>query len=421
MSASRFTLPGYTLFIGLRYSFSRKRNRFTALIAMISMLGMVLGVASLITVLSVMNGFSGELRGRILSLVPHGYVESTEPEGLRDWAALAADLTDQPGILAASPYLSEKVILGGARILRGGVLTAIDPASEARVSRFPESMVAGQLADLETQPFGVVLGASLSRILRVGIGDRVEVTVPRLTVTPLGLFPRSKRLVVVGLFEIGAQPDTYQAYVSLETGQKLFGMPGRVQGIQLHTEDLFAAPETLAGLAGSLPDQLRTRDWSQTQGSLFTAVKMEKIMVSVLLLSVVAVAAFNIVSTLAMSVAEKRRDIAVLRTMGARAAGVMAIFVAHGLGLALVGISVGAALGILLALNIADITAFLESMLGVKLFDPSVYFISELPAELMAGDVIAVVFASLLLSLMATLYPAWRAARIAPAEVLRYE
>ena len=198
-------------------------------------------------------------------------------------------------------------------------------------------------------------------------------------------------------------------------------MPGRVQGIQLHTRDLFSAPAVLAQLQSDLPPGLQTRDWSQTQGSLFTAVKMEKIMVSVLLLSVVAVAAFNIVSTLAMSVAEKRRDIAVLRTMGARAAGVMAIFVAHGLALAIVGISIGAVLGVALALNIADITAFLEATLGVKLFDPSVYFISELPAQLLPVDVLVVVSASLLLSLVATVYPAWRAARVAPAEVLRYE
>ena len=209
--------------------------------------------------------------------------------------------------------------------------------------------------------------------------------------------------------------------MSLATGQKLLGTPGAVDGLQVKTRDLFAAPQIMAALAEHLPADYRVRNWSQTQGSLFRAVKLEKLMVSLLLLSVVAVAAFNIVSTLVMSVAEKRRDIAVLRTMGARARGIMLIFIAHGLGLATVGISGGALLGVLLATYIAPITAFGEQVLGVKLFDPSVYFISELPARLQWSDVSAVVLAALSLSLLATLYPAWRAARVAPAEVLRYE
>jgi lipoprotein-releasing system permease protein len=255
----------------------------------------------------------------------------------------------------------------------------------------------------------------------VGLGDHVDVTVPRLTVTPLGLFPRSKRLLVTGLFEIGAQPDAYQAYVSLATGQKLLGSKGSVEGLQVKTHDLFSAPGVMQNLASTLPDDYTVKDWSQTQGTLFRAVKLEKLMVSLLLLSVIAVAAFNIVSTLVMSVTEKRRDIAVLRTMGARAGGVMAIFVAHGLVLAAVGIAVGVLIGVLLASNIAAITATVERILGVKLFDPTIYFISELPSDLQGFDVVVVVLASVVLSLVATLYPAWRASRIAPAEVLRYE
>lgn len=420
MRSARGILDHYALFIGLRYSFSRKRNRFTSVIAMVSMLGMVLGVASLITVLSVMNGFSGELRQRILSLVPHGFVEARQGS-IEQWQAVAEQLRAEPGIEAVSPYISEKVIFAGPHILRGGVLTAVDTATEGAVSRVPSAIVAGSLEALDAEPFSVILGATLARSLGVSPGDRVEVTVPRLTVTPLGAFPRSKRLRVVGEFEVGAQPDTYQAYVSLATGQKLFAEAGRAGGLQVRTADLFRAPDILRELAPRLPPELRVRDWSQTQGSLFRAVKMEKIMVSLLLLSVVAVAAFNIVSTLVMSVAEKRRDIAVLRTMGARARGVMAVFVAHGLGLAGVGIAAGALLGVLLATYIAPLVATAEGLLGVRLFDPSVYFISELPSRLEWPDVAAVVLASLLLSLLATLYPAWRAARIAPADVLRYE
>ena len=326
-----------------------------------------------------------------------------------------------PGIVAVSPYISDKVLLASPTNLRGGVLTAIDPATEATVSEIPAAMVSGSLDSLDGSGFNVVLGASLARILRVQPGDHVDVTVPRLTVTPMGVFPRSKRLLVTGLFEVGAQPDAYQAYVSLGTGQKLLGPRDRVDGLQVRTTELFEAPAIMAGLAGSLPAGYQVSDWSQSQGSLFRAVKMEKVMVSLLLLSVVAVAAFNIVSTLVMSVAEKRRDIAVLRTMGARAGGIMLIFVAHGLGLAAVGISIRALLGTALGLNISRVTAFIETTFGVKLFDPSVYFISELPSDLQWPDVAAVVLASLLLSLLATLYPAWRATRIAPAEVLRYE
>jgi lipoprotein-releasing system permease protein len=413
-------IASYAPFIGLRYSFSRKRNRFTSVIAFVSMLGMVIGVASLIAVLSVMNGFAGELRGRILSLVPHGYVESVG-EGIADWRDLMGSLSQQPGIVAVSPYITDKVILRSGQTLRGGVLTAVDPALEASVSRIPSAMVAGSIESLDQAGFNIVLGGALARILGVDIGDKVEVTLPRLTVTPLGVFPRTKRLTVTGLFQVGAQPDTYQAYVSLATGQKLLQSPGLVDGLQVRTTDLFEAPAILAALEGQLHGEFILRDWSQTQGSLFRAVKLEKLMVSLLLLSVVAVAAFNIVSTLVMSVAEKRRDIAVLRTMGARAGGIMAIFVAHGLFIAAVGIVAGALLGIVLASSVSEVTAFIEGLFGVKLFDPSVYFISELPSELQGGDVIAVVVASLVLSLLATLYPAWRAAHVAPAEVLRYE
>ncbi|MCB1700057.1 MAG: lipoprotein-releasing ABC transporter permease subunit [Pseudomonadales bacterium] len=420
MNPRNGSIRNYAPFIGLRYSFSRKRNRFTSVISMVSMLGMVLGVASLITVLSVMNGFGGELRERILRLVPHGFVANRDG-GITNWQTLGETLRESPGVLAVSPYISDKVILASGTNMRGAVLTAIDPALEKTVSEIPGAMVAGTLESLDDGGFNVVLGASMARILRVQPGDYVEVTVPRLTVTPMGVFPRSKRLLVSGLFEVGAQPDAYQAYVSLATGQKLLGQRNVVDGLQVRTGDLFGAPAVMQGLAAKLPAQFQVSDWSQTQGSLFRAVKMEKLMVSLLLLSVVAVAAFNIVSTLVMSVAEKRRDIAVLRTMGARAGGIMLIFIAHGLGLAAVGITAGALVGTALGLNISRVTAFIETAFGVKLFDPSVYFISELPSDLQWQDVGAVVLASLVLSLLATLYPAWRATRIAPAEVLRYE
>ncbi len=410
----------YPLFIGYRYSFSRKRNRFTALVSVISMFGMALGVASLIVVLSVMNGFAAELRDRILSLVPHGYVNFLDDDAARHWVEPMQRVADMPGVAAVAPFLREQVLLGAGSSLQAARLFGVSPADEAGVSRVANTLVAGRLAAIETEPFGVVLGTSLARMVGVGVGDTVVVTLPRLTVTPLGAFPRSKRLTVVGLFQVGAQQDAEQAYVSLHTAQRLLSRAGAVSGLQVRTEDLFAAPGILREVGARLGPRVNAVDWSQTQGSLFRAVRMEKITVALLLLSVVAVAAFNIVSTLVMSVAEKRGDIAVLRTLGADARGIMTIFIIHGLSLALLGVVTGGVIGVLLSLNIAELTRWLEALTGAVLFDPDVYFISALPAVLEWSDVLTVVLASLALGTIATLYPAWRASRIAPAEVLRY-
>jgi lipoprotein-releasing system permease protein len=265
----------------------------------------------------------------------------------------------------------------------------------------------------------VVLGATLARMLGVGIGDTVRVTLPRFTATPLGLFPRSRRLEVVGLFRVGAEQDAELAYVSLDTASRLLGDDGLPTGLKLRTADLFEAPATLERLAATLPHGVRPVPWSDTQGSLFRAVRMEKLTVSLLLLSVVAVAAFNIVATLVMSVAEKREDIAVLRTLGADPPAILRLFVVHGAALACLGVAVGAALGVVLALSVDRIAAALEGLLQARLFDPAVYFITGLPAELRWSDVAAVVAASLALGLVATLYPAWRASQVAPAEALR--
>lgn len=413
-------LRTYPLYIGYRYSFSRKRNRFTAIVSVISMLGMALGVASLIVVLSVMNGFAAELRGRILSLVPHGYVNFPDADTGTRWPELMEKTAGTPGVVAAAPFLREQVLLGSGSALQGARLFGVSPADEARVSRVANTLVAGRLSSIEEQPFAVVLGTTLARMVGVGVGDEVIVTLPHLTVTPLGAFPRSKRLAVTGLFQVGAQQDAEQAYVSLATAQRLMNRPDSVSGLQVRTDDVFQAPGTMQRVGDRLGAGVTTVDWSQTQGSLFRAVRMEKITVALLLLSVVAVAAFNIVSTLVMSVAEKRGDIAVLRTLGADARGIMTIFIMHGLSLALLGVSVGCGIGVLLSLNIAELTHWAETLTGRVLFDPSVYFISALPAVLETSDVLAVVLASLGLGAVATLYPAWRASRIAPAEVLRY-
>jgi len=408
------------LFIGLRYSFSRQSNRFIGVVSMVSLFGMALGIASLITVLSVMNGFAGELRDRILSLVPHLQVEATEGH-LKHWPALADSILLRDAVQGVAPYIESKVLLSSGRSVRGSIVSAIDPRAEATVSEVSQHMQRGDLQALADERYSIVIGALQARILNVDLGDTVEITVPRLTVTPMGSFPRRKRFTVVGIFEVGAELDSSQAYINLEAGQKLFGMHQAVEGLRVRLTDLFAAPSFAAQLQQELGETVEVRDWGRSQGSLFAAIRMEKVMMTVLLLSVVAVAAFNIISTLTMAVTEKRSDIAVLRTMGARASSVMAIFVSQGLLLALVGIALGVVVGVTLALNISEVTLFVERLFGTKLFNPQVYFISDLPSRLMWQDVAVVAGLALLLSLLATLFPAWRATRIAPAEVLRYE
>lgn len=409
-------MSSYPLFIGLRYSFSKRRQRLATFIATASTLGMVLGVASLITVLSVMNGFAGEMRERILSLVPHGFVLAAQP--LTDWQVLAGELQQRTTIMGAAPFIQEKVIVSGLLSVQGAELKAVSVAGEAAVSKVASSMTRGNFEQLNT-PFSTVLGIGLAQALGVNVGDKIIVTLPRLNITPLGVFPRTKTLTVVGLFEVGAQLDRKRLYVSLATGQKLLGLKQQVSGIQLKTEDLMTAPEILGELKADLGDAFTVKDWTQTQGSLFRAVKMEKLMVTLLLFAVVAVAAFNIISTLALSVTEKRGDIAVLRALGASRTGVLKIFLIHGLALSSLGILLGVVMGVTLALNIASIVTWCETVLGVHLFDPNVYFITQLPSVLLWWDVFVVACTSLVLSFLASLYPAWRAANVAPADILR--
>ena len=410
-------MGGYTRLIGLRYGFSRQRSRFTALVSIASMLGMTLGVASLITVLSVMNGFAGELRDRILALVPHAYVELVD--GAAPTAALEERLLSVPSIRAVAPYRRETVLLAGPYGQQGAVLYGMDPDRQRDVAQLEQFLLAGDLNRL-SDPFSLILGAGLARALGVAPGDQLRIVLPQVTTTPLGVFPRTRLMNVIGLFEVGAQQDGQLAYTSLATAERLLGGRG-AGGLQLRTADLLEAPGLGPQVSAALGDAGRYLPWSETQGSLFRAIRMEKLTVTCLLLGVVFVAAFNVVSTLVMAVTEKRRDIAVLRTMGATPGEVARIFLIQGLALALLGVAAGAAIGVLLALNVAAIVSTVEGWLGMQVFDPQVYFISRLPARLEWPDVALVSGAAALLSVLAALYPAWRASRVAPAEVLRYE
>lgn len=407
-------------FIGWRYTRSRRRDHFISFISLISLLGMILGVAALIVVMSVMNGFEAELRGRILALIPHGFVQAADGR-LRDWQALKADIERVPGVVAAAPYIGGNAMLANGGPVRGVQLWAIDVPLEQRVSAIGRHVQEGSYEQLAATPFGIVLGDILARNLGVMVGDSVDLILPRVTVTPLGVFPRQKRFTVVAIFRSGSQLDSSTAFIRLADGQRLYQLGDAVSGLRVATQDLFMAGPLLSRWAAQQDGRFKVRDWSQTQGSLFQAVKMEKAMMALLLLIIVAIAAFNIVSILTMMVNDKRADIAVLRTMGALPRTVMAVFVVQGAAIGLFGILIGAAIGVPLAVNAGAIVAAIENLLQVHLFNPQVYFISRIPSVVVPGDVLAVCVLAWLLSLLAALYPAWRAAHIEPAEALRYE
>ncbi|WP_341937057.1 lipoprotein-releasing ABC transporter permease subunit [Marinimicrobium sp. C2-29] len=406
------------LYIGLRYTRAKRRNQFISFVSAFSLVGMALGVMALIAVLSVMNGFDREMKARILSVVPHGFIDR-EPE-LDDWQALAAQVDQHPEVMASAPYIEGFGLVTHARGVEGVQILGVEPEAQARVSVVEERMTLGSTDELVAGEFRIVMGRLLARQLGLALGDKVRVTLPDIRVTPAGIFPRVRRFTLVGVFEVGAQMDQSLAMIHLDDARRLFRVEG-VQGLQLQVSDIYRAAPVLSELASQLGPDYRVRDWSQTQGSLFQAVKMEKLVIAVLLGIIIAVAAFNIVSSLVLMVADKRSDIAVLRTLGMSARQIMAVFVVQGSAVGIAGTAIGAVLGCLLALNIGALVASIESLLGLRIFDPAVYFISHLPSELMWQDVASICGVALLLSFLATLYPAWRAAKIEPAEALRYE
>ena len=410
----------FALFVGLRYTQAKRRNQFISFVSLVSLLGMVLGVFSLIVVLSVMNGFEAELRGRILSVVPHGFITSTNGK-LDDWQDWIEPLEKDTDVMAAAPFIEGNIMVSRPGMVRGAKLQAIDPILEAKVSSVATSLIAGSYHDLKPGEYGVLIGDLLARYLGVSTGDKLSVVLPKVTITPLGLFPRVKRFTVVGIFSVGAQLDSDSIFIHLNDGQKLFQYGGSVDGVRVKLTDLFQAPKVLSRLATQMPQPAQAKSWQSTQGTLFQAMKMEKTMVTLLLLIIVAIAAFNIISILTMMVADKRSDIAVLRTMGASPNTIMAVFMVQGVTVGLVGIGVGIALGIPVALNVGEIVAWVASQFGSQVFNPQVYFISRIPSQLKWDDVLLIAGCGFILSVLATLYPARRAANIEPAEVLRYE
>ncbi|WP_226661856.1 lipoprotein-releasing ABC transporter permease subunit [Microbulbifer aggregans] len=407
------------LYIGLRYVAARRRQQFISFINGFSLLGMALGVFALIVVTSVMNGFDRELKTRILAVVPHGFVE--HKEGLEDWQDAASQLRNQPHVVAASPFVRGFALLGANNQSQGVEFQGIDPQALRDVSAVGENMLMGSMDTLQPRSYEIVLGRILARQLGVIPGDSVILTLPEVVITPAGIFPRTKRFTVAGVFSVGAQVDQNMALMHIEDASRLLRMRGKVQGLQLKFDDMNNALGRVESYAAALGEGFEGEDWSLSQGSLFQAVKMEKTVVTLMLMIIVAVAAFNIVSALVLMVADKRSDIAVLRTLGLTSRQIMAVFVVQGSAIGIIGAFVGAALGTLIALNLTDLVSWVENFLGAKIFDPRVFFVSFLPSEFRAGDAVMVLSAAVIMSLLATLFPAWRAAQIEPAEALRYE
>ncbi len=415
----------YELLIGLRYTRAQRRdgtgNRFISFIALISMLGLALGVAALIVVLSVMNGFQKELRERILGVVSHIQVSGENGE-LADWSKVLQGVARHPRVKAAAPYVQAQGMLSFDGQVRGMMVRGIMPEAEDKVANFVRYMKAGKLDDLRPGEFGMVLGSELARALRVRPGDKITLLAPQGMVTPAAILPRVKQFRVVGVFEAGMfEFDSGLALIHLEDAQKLYRMDDRASGVRLKVDDLFAAPQIGRELMRYLDGEIWISDWTRSHANFFRAVEIEKRMMFLILLLIVAVAAFNIVSTLVMAVQDKRADIAILRTLGASPGSIMGIFVVQGTLIGVVGLLAGIAGGVALALNIDVVVPALERALGLQFLAKDVYYISDLPSDLHGSDVWTIGGVSFVLTLLATLYPSWRASRTQPAEALRYE
>jgi len=408
------------VFIGARYTRAKRRNHYISFISLTSMIGLALGVLAMIVVLSVMNGFQKEMSSRILGMVPHAAIAGVQP--LDDWRALARTVQEHPEVRAAAPLTELEGMLSYKGAMQPIQIQGVDPQEEPKVSIVAAHLQEGRLADLAPGEFGVVIGEITARRFGLQVGDKLTLIIPELSDSSGGITPRMQRLNVVGVFKIGAELDGSLALIhAADAAQLMRWQPGQVQSVRLALKDLYQAPQVAAGIVGELGAGYRAVDWTQTQGSLFSAMRMEKTMIGLLLLLIVAVAAFNIVATLIMVVADKGADIAILRTLGATPGQIMAIFMVQGTVIGVLGILAGAVLGVIAALNVSALIAWLESVSGRQILSSDIYFVSYLPSDLQALDVALVCTAAFVLSFLATLYPSWRAARTQPAEALRYE
>jgi lipoprotein-releasing system permease protein len=407
------------VFIGLRYTRAKRRNHFISFISLVSILGIAVGVTALITVISVMNGFDKELKDRILGMVSHATIEGVD-ETVKDWPQALELAHSNPHVLGAAPYVERQAMLQGTRV-SGAIIRGVMPDLEPTVSDVDRHMVSGKLGDLAAGHFGIVLGKELAMTLGVDVGDFVTVFAPEFSATPIGAIPRMKRFSVVGIFEVGMQEyDSGLALTSLQDAQTLYRLDGP-SGIRLKLDDMFQAYPIGKELAGHLGQYYRVTDWMQGHSNFFKAVAMEKKVMFLILSLIVAVAAFNLVSTLVMLVTDKQADIAILRTLGQSPGSVMGTFMVQGVLVGTLGIALGVFFGVLLSLNLAAIVHWIEQTFHVTFLSPDVYYISELPSDLHWNDVIWITITAFVFCTLATLYPARRAAKTDPAAALRYE
>jgi lipoprotein-releasing system permease protein len=411
----------YELTVGLRYTVSRRRNRFIGINSIVSMIGIWVGVWALIVVLSVMNGFQKEVRTRILGVVSHLQIVA-EDNRLEDWQGVAKIGAQHPRVVATAPFVQAQAMLTNGPAVRGAMVRGILPDQEETVADLGRHMRSGALEALRPGEFGVVLGADLAARLGALRGDKVAIIAPQGIVTPAGLIPRLKQFTVVGVFEAGfVEADSGLALVHLRDAQTLYQMGESVSGVRLKLDDLFAARAVAYELLAKLPRDVYAFDWTRSHANFFRAVEIEKRMMFLILGLIVLVAAINIISTLVVSVKDKQADIAILRTIGAAPGSVLQIFVVQGMVMGVVGTLVGVVTGVITALNVDVIVKKIEELLKIKFLSPEVYLIPDLPSDLQADDVIWVAGIALVLSFLATIYPSWRAARVNPAEALRYE
>jgi lipoprotein-releasing system permease protein len=408
-------------YIGLRYTRAKRRTQFISFITLTSVLGIALGVTALITVLSVMNGFEAELRERILGMTSHATATGKYGQ-LDNWQELDQKLKGYPHVEGSAPFITGQVMINADRRVSGTMLNGILPEYEAKVSDVANKMKAGQLSNLVAGEYGIVLGVELANYLGVAMGDKITVISPQINSTPAGIVPRMRRFTIVGVFQVGMyEYDRNMALINIDDAAKLFRMDAAVSGLRIKLDDLFNAPKITHTLATALADEYQVSDWTLAHSNFFRAIQTEKRVMFIILLLIVAVAAFNIVSTLVMVVTDKRGDIAILKTQGLTSPAIMGIFMVLGSIIGIVGTALGTLGGVVLALNVETIVPAIEKLFQVQFMAADVYYISELPSKLVWADVYAIAGMAFFLSLLATIYPAWQASRINPAEVLRYE
>jgi len=409
------------LFIGLRYTRAKRKDHFISFISLISMAGIAIGVMTVIVVISVMNGFDKELKERMLGSVAHATISAYGHEYITGWQNAISTAQNTLGVVSVSPYISSEAMIQGHRTT-GALIQGIDPAYEKNVTEIANKMKYGSMDDLKAGEYSIILGYDLAVMLGVGPGEKVTVYIPQFKTTAVGLLPRLKRFTVVGVFEMGAyEYDSKLALIHLVDAQKLEKTNGGIEGIRIKTADIMQAPKIAYKLSNKLGGFFKVRDWTQENLSFYQATQQERIVMFIILSMIVAVAAFNILSTMVMLVTEKNSDIAILRTLGMSGSQLMNTFMVSGVIIGSIGTLIGTTLGLLVSFNVSSIIALLEGYFKVDFMSADVYYISDITADVHTMDVLAIVVVAFALSVLATLYPAWRASRVHPAEALRYE